>query len=90
MNSQPRYIDKIIEEANLKDSKSSKFPLSPGYYKMNSETLPSNEYYRKLIGMLLYISVHSRPDISASLSILSQKVQSPSKLDLDEAKRVVK
>lgn len=88
--SQPRYIEKIIEEANLEDAKESKIPLNPEYYKLDSEKLPSNEQYRKLIGMLFYVSIHSRPDISVSISILSQKVQNPTKIDLDEVKRVIK
>lgn len=88
--SQGRYIDKIVEETNLQDAKTSKFPLNPGYYKIDSEALPTNDRFRKIIGQLLYLSVHSRPDISASVSILSQRVQNPRKTDLEEAKRVVR
>jgi hypothetical protein len=40
--------------------------------------------------MLLYLSTNSRPDIAASVSILSQKVQNPRNVDLNEAKRVVR
>lgn len=52
--------------------------------------MESNEEYRKIIGMLLYLSTNSRPDIAASVSILSQRVNSPRKVDLNEAKRVIK
>lgn len=38
----------------------------------------------------LYISLNSRPDVSAAICILSQKICSPSKEDLNELKRVVK
>lgn len=88
---QESYIDKIVIESKLSDAKSSKFPLDTGYYKLqNSDLLPDNEEYRKLIGMLLYISTNTRPDISSSVSILSQKVCKPSKLDLNEVKRVIR
>ena len=88
---QESYIDKIIEESKLSDAKPSKFPLDTGYYKLqNSDPLPDNEEYRKLIGMLLYLSTNSRPDISSSVSILSQKVSKPSRLDLNEVKRVIR
>ena len=88
---QEAYIDKIISESKLSDAKPSKFPLDTGYYKLqNSELLPDNEEYRKLIGMLLYISTNSRPDISSSVSILSQKVSKPSRLDLNEVKRIIR
>lgn len=88
---QEGYISKIVSEAGLDDAKSSKIPLDPGYYKIkDSELLKSNEEYRKLIGMLLYVSTNSRPDISSSISILSQKVSNPTKTDLNEVKRVIK
>lgn len=39
---------------------------------------------------MLYISVNTRPDISASISILAQKVQQPRQEDWNELKRVLK
>lgn len=88
---QSQYIDSIVSDASLQDSKVSKFPIDPGYYKINdSQRLPSNEEYRRLIGKLLYLSTHSRPDITASVCILSQKVSNPTQTDLNEVKRVIK
>lgn len=89
--SQEKYIDKIIEEANLESGKESKFPLDTGYFRnYDEELLDTNDQYRKLIGMLLYLSTNSRPDVAASVSILSQKIASPSKTDLNEVKRVIR
>jgi hypothetical protein len=51
--SQSNYIEKIVNEAKLCDAKESKFPLDPGYYKLEGKLLPSNKEYRKLKGMLL-------------------------------------
>jgi hypothetical protein len=91
MMSQSAYIDKVVESAGLCDAKTSKFPIDPGYYKIeNSKPLESNDEYRRLIGMLLYLSTHSRPDITASVSILSQKVSNPSDVDMTEVKRIIK
>lgn len=88
---QANYIDKIVSEAGLTDAKTSKYPLDPGYYKLqNSEPLLDNQEYRKLIGMLLYVTTNSRPDIASSVSILSQKVSHPDTKDLVEVKRVIK
>lgn len=50
----------------------------------------SNDRYQQLIGCLLYASVNTRPDISASVSILAQKVAEPTEEDWNELKRVVK
>lgn len=50
--SQASYIDSIVEAADLTDAKSLKHPLDPGYYKIEyKQYLPSNELYRRLIGM---------------------------------------
>lgn len=88
--SQPNYIDKIVSAAGLEYSKVSKYPLDKGYYKLEGKLLESNELYRKLIGMLLYVSTNTRPDISASVSILSQRVIEPRDVDLNEVKRVIR
>lgn len=91
MMSQASYIAKIIEAAGLCDAKPSKYPLDPGYYKIEDDKLlPDNNEYRKLIGMLLYVTTHSRPDISASVAILAQKTSTPTKTDLNEVKRVIR
>jgi hypothetical protein len=52
--------------------------------------LETNNQFRKLIGMLLYISTKTRPDISVAVGILSQRVSKPRKLDNNEALRLVK
>lgn len=43
-----------------------------------------------MIGSLLYILLNTRPDIAAAICILSQKICSPSREDLNELKRVLK
>ena len=90
MISQGKYIDEIVNEAGLKDAKVSKFPLDTGYSKLMGSLLPSNEKYRKLIGMLLYLTTNTRPDIAASVAILSKKVEKPRDVDMEELKRVVR
>jgi hypothetical protein len=89
---QTKYIEKIIEEFGLSDGKTSAFPLDPGYGKNEADTqpLPDNKNYQRLIGSLLYLSVNSRPDISASVSILAQKVCGPTKQDWEELKRILR
>lgn len=89
--SQSNYILKIASEFQLEDSKGSKYPLCPGYHSLtDTNVLDTNTDYRKLIGMLLYVSTNTRPDISASVCILAQRVSKPRKLDYTEALRIVK
>ena len=88
--SQSSYIDSIIEEAGLTEAKTSKFPLDTGYTKQLGTPLEKNDEYRKLIGMLLYLTTNTRPDIAASVSILSRKIEHPRGNDMMEVKRVIK
>lgn len=69
--------------------------MSTGYYNLvgadyDEKLLENNEEYRRIIGMVLYLSVNSRPDISASISILSQKVSKSREIDMVELKRLIK
>lgn len=89
---QEQYIDKIIERFGQVHAKPSKIPLDTGYFKMSENKTPmtNSDDYQKLIGALLYVTTHTRPDIAASVSILSQKVKQPSMNDWTEAKRVLR
>ena len=88
--SQRNYIDSIIRTAGLEEAKISKFPMDPGYNKQMGDPLENNRLYRKLIGMLLYLSTNTRPEIAASVAMLSKRVENPRTNDLVEVKRVVR
>jgi hypothetical protein len=89
---QRSYINRIIVDSGLQDAKISSVPLDPNYgkYKEQPEQMIDNKKYQQLIGSLLYISVNSRPDITASVSILSQKICKPTLEDWRELKRIVR
>lgn len=89
---QTAYIRKVVNDTGLADAKPSNVPMDVSYRKQiaTGDILVSNEQYRSLIGSLLYVSVNTRPDIAASVGILSQKVERPTQEDWNELKRVVK
>lgn len=88
---QEKYINKILKKFKLEDAKESVIPLSTNYGKSNDELLlPNNNQYREIIGSILYISLNTRPDIAAAVCILSQKISTPSKEDLNELRRLMK
>jgi len=88
---QEEYILKIATAFEVQNAKPQKYPIDPGYYSLtDDELLSSNTEYRKLIGMLLYVSTHTRPDVSAAVCILAQRVEKPRQLDFNEALRIVK
>jgi len=89
---QAAYIDKAVAQFNLTNARDSNIPLDPGYYRQTeNEDLPENwEVYRSAIGTLLYLAVHSRPDIATATSILARKVNKPDRNDWNEVKRVLR
>lgn len=84
INQEP-YITKIAQKMRLEGCNPQEYPFDSGYYR-----LEDNTEYRKIIGKLLYVSTNTRPDISASVAILAQRVENPRKLDLNEAIRTMK
>lgn len=56
--SQTAYITKIIDTMGMSDAKPSRHPLDTGYYKLEGKALPTNDEYRKIIGMLLFVATH--------------------------------
>lgn len=56
----------------------------------SEDVMEDNTKYQKLIGELLYIAVHSRPDIAATVSILSRRIKCAKNLNWAEAKRTVR
>lgn len=90
---QTHYICKLLVRFGLQDAKTSNYPLDPQYNKSRikeQEAMKDGEKYQQLIGALLYISVNTRPDITASVCILSQYNKSPTDPDWVEAKRVAR
>lgn len=69
---QSSYIKKILDKFNMSDCKASKTPLEVGIKLEKEDSAKCNFDYRSLIGYLMYLSVCSRPDISHSVSYLSQ------------------
>lgn len=76
----------------MEEAKESNIPLDPGYVTTESESepLPDNKEYQKIIGKLLYVSVNTRPDISTAVSILSRNSSRPTQEDWIELKRIIR
>lgn len=86
------YIQRVAEQFGLGDCKSSRTPMDEAYARgdLHGQLLPDNADYRSLVGALLYISVHARPDIAVATAILARKVSQPTDADWTAAKRVVR
>nr|GEW94020.1 zinc finger, CCHC-type [Tanacetum cinerariifolium] len=72
------YINKILKETSMTDSNDTKIPMDPGTKMIKAEDGNSVDatYYRILIGSLMYL-LHTRPDLSYSVGLLSRFMQDP-------------
>ncbi|KAK2577550.1 hypothetical protein KPH14_012917, partial [Odynerus spinipes] len=83
--------NEMLQTYELKDAKISDIPLDVNYKNIEEgKLLPENKKYQSLIGSLMYIAISTRPDITASVTILSRKMQNPTETDWKEAKRVAR
>uniref|UniRef100_A0A6V7JMA6 Reverse transcriptase Ty1/copia-type domain-containing protein n=1 Tax=Bracon brevicornis TaxID=1563983 RepID=A0A6V7JMA6_9HYME len=73
------YIRRVLTRARQNDTKDTTHPMDVGRI--------TNESYGRLIGALLYLSVHRRRDIPAAVARLSQKMKELRHTDGDELPR---
>ncbi|GJY45093.1 zinc finger, CCHC-type containing protein [Tanacetum coccineum] len=88
---QTGYINKILKEANMMESNDTKIPMDPGTKLVKAEDGNSADatYYRSLIGCLRYL-LHTRPDLSYSVGLLSRFMQEPKDHHLKAIKQVIR
>lgn len=86
---QKEYILELLDKFKLSDAKTVYTPIEVSLKLKPSNDQP-NVPYQNLIGSLMYLCVHTRPDISYSISYLSQFNTSFSLEHWKHAKRVLK
>ncbi|KAJ9538193.1 hypothetical protein OSB04_030926 [Centaurea solstitialis] len=89
--SQRKYTLDILEDSGLQGCRPSAFPMEPNLKldKGEEEEKVDGNRYRRLIGRLLYLQA-TRPDISYSVSVLSQFVGDPRQSHMEAATRVLR
>ncbi len=97
--SQSHYTRKILSYHGMLDCKTVSTPLDPGQYaELTKSVLISDEEkvfmqnipYREAIGQLLYHSTRTRPDIAATVNVLSRHVASPRPMHWTAVKRLLR
>ncbi|GKD57377.1 zinc finger, CCHC-type containing protein [Tanacetum coccineum] len=88
---QTGYINKILKESSMMESNDTKIPMDPGTKLVKAEDGNSVDatYYRSLIGSLRYL-LHTRPDLSYSVGLLSRFMQDPKDHHLKAIKQVIR
>ena len=91
MMTQQKYILDLLEETKLLHGHINETPIEANHKLMINKDNPRIEIgsYQKLIGKLLNLA-HTRPDISYSVSVLSQFMHSPCRYHFQAALQVLR
>lgn len=90
---QKSQIQKLLKNYSMENCRPVSTPLDPKYQvkcENNDCKLADQVQYQSLIGSLMYIAIHTRPDILHSVSKLSQMNNKPHSEHMNAAKRVLK
>jgi hypothetical protein len=94
---QRRYAKEIVDKFNQQNSKPKSTPLEckTRYSKLQNAITPAekaemeNKPYREAIGCLMYLMTCTRPDLAASVSLLSRYMESPGSAHWKGVQRVL-
>jgi len=86
---QRRYVLDLLKDAKMIDAKHVPIPLdSKLKLKTTSEALGSVNYYQHLLARLIYLTI-TRPDITYTVSLVSQFMHTPIVFHLNLVKRIL-
>ena len=97
--SQRGYTEKILDSFNMCGAKPVATPMDPAKHAVLTERVERTEAesaamasvpYRKLVGMLLYLATHTRPDIAFATAILARHMASPRPVHWAAGKRLLR
>ena len=93
--SQPGYLDTILQRFEVDYCKSPTTPMSVTYHSArptDSEPLPLSDVqrYQSIVGSLMYLASHTRPDLLYSVTSLARHGKTPIAYDLSAAIRVLR
>ncbi|GJW20080.1 ribonuclease H-like domain, reverse transcriptase, RNA-dependent DNA polymerase [Tanacetum coccineum] len=88
---QSAYANKILKEAGMIDCNETLIPMDPGtrLTKITEGTMVNSTEYRSLIGCLRYL-LHTRPDLSYSVGLLSRFMQEPREQHMKAIRQVLR
>lgn len=87
---QQEYIEQLLLKFNMSNCKTVDTPIESKLNIEKAENIVANIPYQKLIGSLMYLAVLTRPDLSYSLSYLSQFNNCYNETHFNYAKRILK
>ena len=87
---QSAYTRKVLERFGMQDCKPVSTPIVKEDIQLGKENaeLSTTFPYREAVGALMYLMTSTRPDIAFAVSVVSRKLESPSKTDVLRVKRI--
>ncbi|GJV50200.1 ribonuclease H-like domain, reverse transcriptase, RNA-dependent DNA polymerase [Tanacetum coccineum] len=87
---QTGYATKILKDTGMLDCNDAKIPMEPGLKltKLSKEKFVDPTEYRSIIGCLRYL-LHTRPDLSFPVGLLSRFMQEPQEQHMKAIKQVL-
>nr|GEX52821.1 ribonuclease H-like domain, reverse transcriptase, RNA-dependent DNA polymerase [Tanacetum cinerariifolium] len=88
---QSAYASKILKEVGMLDCNETLIPMDPGtrLTKITEGTMVNSTEYRSIIGCLRYL-LHTRPDLSYSVILLSRFMQEPREKHMKAIRQVLR
>jgi hypothetical protein len=89
---QSRAVTDILKKFNMESINFIKEPLSPQTQLMplDDSSAQTSQPYRSLLGSLMYMMTSTRPDLTVSVSLLSQFMSNPSSQHWESGKKVIR
>jgi len=88
---QKKYVIDLLNETGMLGCKPAETPIEPNVKLQLTEVenVKNREHYQRLVGRLIYLS-HTRPDISFSVSMVSQFMHAPGPAHFEAVYRILK
>ena len=88
---QSKLVNSLLESTGMASCNGIESPLNPvvDLSLKEGEIVEFKYDYRSVIGSLLYLSIKTRPDIDVAVSMLSQHVENPTKIQSPGIKRLL-
>jgi Reverse transcriptase (RNA-dependent DNA polymerase) len=89
---QPGLIDRILEATNMQDCRPNATPaaMTPLGSDPEGEPMAETWSYRSIVGMLLYLSTNTRPDIAFAVSQVARFSSNPKKSHATAVKTLIR
>ena len=90
--SQPGLIEKVIEATNMQDSNPVDNPVLQQALGSNpdGDEMSDSWNYRSIVGMLLYLTTNTRPDIAFAVSQVARFSHQPKQSHANAVKRIIR